>query len=465
MSSRVLIIDSVPTNRIVLKVKLLTAQYDVIPCASVVEARLHLSETPVDLIVLDLTQITEEIKQFCQDIRNTSGSQALPIIAIGNFNHPDQRLSALKLGADEVLTKPISDSLLQARIRSLLRAKDTDNELQLRDDTSRALGFSETAPTFSRPGTIAVIGSNRPEGMALSRSLKASLNTRVRILAPERALEESRLAPYPDLFIIDARDQNHLSDNGHLFRFISDLRSRSTTRHAAQLVITPNDSPEMAAMVLDLGSNDVVSDDASITEITHRTRILISRKIRTDGLRSSVQDGLRAAVMDHLTGLYNRRYVIPHLTALSERARKTEREFAVMVLDIDHFKSINDTYGHSAGDRVLKGVAEVLRDNLRAIDLIARVGGEEFLVALPETSTQRAHASAERLRTIIDRTAFDIGEKYPPVHITVSIGLANSGINCRTNEDINHLIENADAALYRSKSMGRNTVSISQKAA
>ena len=465
MSSRILIIDSVPTNRIVLKVKLLTAQYDVLPCATVVEARHHLTETPVDLIVLDLTQISDEIKQFCTSLRSSPETQSLPIIAIGNFDNANQRLDALRLGADEVLSKPLSDSLLQARIRSLLRAKDTDNELQLRDDTSRALGFAEPPATFARQAVIGMVGGNRPEGLALSRSLNAALNTRIRNLSADRALEESRLTPCPDLFIIDARDYNDLTDTGSLFRFVSDLRSRSESRHAAQLVITPSDQPDIAAMVLDLGSNDVVSDDASLAEIAHRVKILLARKLRTDGLRDSVQDGLRAAVMDHLTGLYNRRYVVPHLTALSERARKTEREFTVMVLDIDHFKSINDTYGHAAGDRILKGVAEVLRDNLRAIDLVARIGGEEFLVALPETSTQRAHASAERLRTMIDRTAFDIGPDLPPAHITVSIGLASSGLSCRSAEDINKLIEHADGALYRSKTKGRNQVSIGQRAA
>ena len=465
MSSRILIIDSLPTNRIVLKVKLLSAQYDVLPCATVTEARHHMLETPVDLIVLDLSQITEEIKQFCKDLRSAPDTQALPVIAIGNFHNAQHRVDALRLGADEALAKPIADSLLLARIRSLLRAKDTDNELKLRDDTSRALGFSDTASEFARVPMIGMIGGNAPESLALSRSLNAALSTKIRRLASDRALEESRLAPAPDLFIIDARDYSDLSDASTLFRFVSDLRSRSESRHAAQMVIAPSDQPDIAAMALDLGANDVVSEEVSIAEIAHRVKILIARKMRTDGLRDSVQTGLRAAVLDPLTGLYNRRYMVPHLTALAERCRKTDREFTIMAVDIDHFKTVNDTYGHAAGDRVLQGIAEVFRDNLRAIDLVARIGGEEFLIALPETSTQRAHASAERIRTMIDRSAFDIGAHQPPVHITVSIGIASSGLDCHSQDDINALIERADTALYRSKTLGRNTVSISQRAA
>jgi len=152
--------------------------------------------------------------------------------------------------------------------------------------------------------------------------------------------------------------------------------------------------------------------------------------------------------------LYNRRYATQHMQRILERSGESGLPYAVVMMDLDRFKSVNDTYGHEAGDRVLKEFARRLQENLRGIDLVARLGGEEFLVVLPDTGPTEVEFAAERLRNAIDRTKFDIGDDCQ-IHITVSIGVA---FGSSDDKIPSVLIQQADAALYDSKATGRNRV-------
>jgi two-component system cell cycle response regulator len=136
-----------------------------------------------------------------------------------------------------------------------------------------------------------------------------------------------------------------------------------------------------------------------------------------------------------------------------------------MMIDIDHFKAVNDTHGHAAGDKVLVELADRLRQNLRAIDLVARMGGEEFLVAMPGTSVTDARLAADRLRALVNTTPFDLGDNQPALKITVSVGVAVSGQFNAETAAINKICDQADKALYAAKSAGRDQVAMSKSAA
>ena len=489
MSGRILLVDSIATNRIVLRVKLLAAHYTVTPCASLDEAQMAMMAERPDLIVIDLSGPANSAYDFCRAIKADPETAAIPIIATGSFPTPASRTAALRAGAEDVLEKPLNDALLQARIRSLLRARDATSELRLREDTQRALGFAEEAEGFAPAGRVALI-TDRPGD--LSPSLAAMIERLPHpclVIESGRMLTTEAMTPLPDLFIIDgAGGQNGPPVTSEVFRMVADLRSRSETRHSAQLVLLPDNACDMAAMVLDLGANDQVPASVCADELAHRVRALLRRKAQTDRLRDTVRHGLQAAVTDQLTGLYNRRYALPHLAKMAERALAKGRDFTVMLLDIDHFKSINDQFGHAIGDRVLAEVAQRLRDNLRAVDLIARIGGEEFLVAMPDTTAAQGQIAAERLRRMIEGKPFGAvsddqavpkskGTTGPRIKVTLSIGVAVGGAGTRTVlpqggelfaqpcEDVDTLFNRADAALYSAKSAGRNMVSVSQSAA
>ncbi|MGL4289307.1 MAG: diguanylate cyclase, partial [Phreatobacter sp.] len=160
-------------------------------------------------------------------------------------------------------------------------------------------------------------------------------------------------------------------------------------------------------------------------------------------------------ITDGLTGLHNRRYMESHLGTLVEQAAMRGKPLSVLILDIDFFKSVNDTYGHDAGDEVLREFAARVRKNVRGIDLACRLGGEEFVVIMPDTDAGVASIVAERIRARVAGEPFPIQKGARAIDITVSIGMAQR----RSNDDgADVVIKRADQALYRAKRDGRNRV-------
>ncbi len=463
MPGRILIIDTVATNRIVLKVKMLAAQFAVDACATQAEAIDIISANRPDLILMNLSDAVEAKHSLCRDLRRSPQTATISIIAVGVADTSQARFAALDAGADEVLPHPMNDALLLARIRSLLRVRSTNEELQLREGTSRALGFEERKAAFDGAAKIAVLSIGAPKKRNLASNLRQALRSKIHCLRPSDVLKSDNASVTHDLFVIDAARAEE--GQGGLFGLVSDLRARIQTRLTMQLVVVPDNRPEIAAMFLDLGADDVVPHTSDATEITLRAKRLIARKRQHDRLRDTVRNGLNAAVTDPLTGLFNRRYVEPHLARLAEQSRKSGRELAVMMIDIDHFKAVNDTHGHAAGDKVLVELADRLRQNLRAIDLVARMGGEEFLVAMPGTSVTDARLAADRLRALVNTTPFDLGDNQPALKITVSVGVAVSGQFNAETAAINKICDQADKALYAAKSAGRDQVAMSKSAA
>jgi two-component system cell cycle response regulator len=161
------------------------------------------------------------------------------------------------------------------------------------------------------------------------------------------------------------------------------------------------------------------------------------------------------AITDALTGLHNRRYMESHLGTLADQAHARGKPLTLMVLDIDYFKSINDTYGHDAGDEVIREFARRLSMNVRAIDMPCRFGGEEFVIVMPETDLTVAGMVAERLRRSIAGETFAVNKGTKRIDVTISIGLATLD---RKGEPVADVLKRADTALYRAKHDGRNRV-------
>ena len=171
-----------------------------------------------------------------------------------------------------------------------------------------------------------------------------------------------------------------------------------------------------------------------------------------NAISASLAETTDAATMDKLTGVANRRALLVDLFNEVERANRYERPLSVAFVDIDHFKAVNDTYGHATGDVVLRGVAQVIQTNLRATDMVGRYGGEEFMLILTETDVEEGAVLTEKLRAIVARERFAV-EGNPELSVTISIGIAG-GAGSRLTSDT--LVRDADAAMYSAKSLGRN---------
>lgn len=462
MVGKILIVDSVATNRIVFKAALGEAFYQPVFAVDG-ESCLRLArETMPDLILLDLTLPDQSGIVVINRLRADPAMQVVPVLALAQADQADLRLDALLAGADDVLAKPVDLQSLLARVRNLLRSREGIRSLTTGATQSEIFSLAETPAQFERPSVISVISAQADTARHLQASLGRYMEDTITIQSREDAFLETAggyAHAVPDVFIIDAG----IAGNGGGLRLMSELRSRYPTQHSAICIVRPKASIDSAAMAYDLGADDVVDADTPAREIAARLSAIIRRKRYADAVRATVQDGLRLAVIDPLTGLHNRRYALPQLAAIAERAAADATVFAVMVIDLDKFKSVNDRLGHAAGDSVLVEVARRLRVSLRADDLLARIGGEEFLVALPDTNFADACAAADRLCHAIEEQPISVGFAAS-VRVTVSIGLAVSSQDGAA-EPTTHIVNRADRALLSAKAEGRNKVTISKDAA
>jgi two-component system cell cycle response regulator len=237
-------------------------------------------------------------------------------------------------------------------------------------------------------------------------------------------------------------------------RLVSQWRAAEATRQLPiVLMADPGELPRLAKG-LDLGANDYIIRPIDRNELMARVRTQIRRKRLQDRLHENYSRSLSLALTDELTGLYNRRYVFAHLTELMARLPDGNATTAVMMFDIDHFKQVNDRYGHPAGDDVLRELAKRALHNVRSVDLVGRLGGEEFVVVMPETNLGGATIVADRLRLAVADDPFVVGngEKLP---VTISVGLAVTG---DPEDTLEALLKRVDDALYAAKNGGRNRV-------
>ena len=462
MNGKILIVDDVATNRIVLKVKLAEAGYQPVLAADGASCLALAQRDPPNLILLDCMLPDMCGTEVVKRLRADPALRAVPIVMFSASQDRALMIKAFRAGADEFLTKPIDDHILLARIRSFLRARDAVESFAAQADGMALLGLAEAPAPFRPAGQIALV-FNRPEtALQIRRDIAGHMQDRLQILSADEALSVSHASgPVPDIYLIET---DYRTPGGGL-RLMSELRSRTHSRNAAVCLIAPQVNAG-AAVAYDLGANDLVSTATSGEELAVRLQRLLLRKREADDMRARVQNGLRMAMIDPLTGLHNRRFGLAQLDAIAAAARKTGQGFAVMVVDLDRFKSVNDRWGHAAGDAVLVEVAKRLAANLRTGDLLARIGGEEFLIALPDVSLTVAQSIAERLCLAMQERPVRIAD-VGALRITVSIGLAVSAAlqPCEIHSTCTEIVKRADHALMQAKSSGRNQVTISQTAA
>jgi two-component system cell cycle response regulator len=358
----------------------------------------------------------------------------------------------LEAGADDFLTKPIDEVSLIARVRSLARLKVVIDELRNRANTTVALGmiapFATPNADDGRRGRVLIVDDRASSAERLAQALSPHHNVHVEPDAREalfKAAEDN-----VDLIIVSLG----LSAYDGL-RLCSQIRSLERTRNLPILVIADLEDRQRVLRALEMGVNDCLTRPVDRNELLARVRTQLRQKRYADSLREKVQQSIELALFDPLTGLNNRRFMENHLATMLDNARARRAPLTLMILDIDHFKRVNDTYGHDCGDEVLKSFADRLRGIIRGGDLLCRLGGEEFVIVMPGVNVQAATRIAERARLAIQQEQFVIGPADRMIPVTVSIGLAERG----EDGDASSLYRRADRALYCAKAEGRNRVS------
>jgi two-component system cell cycle response regulator len=206
---------------------------------------------------------------------------------------------------------------------------------------------------------------------------------------------------------------------------------------------------------LDIGVNDYIVRPVDANELLARVRTQVKRKRFVEHLRDRLEETVEMAMLDPLTALHNRRYMMSHLETLLQEAAMRDKQVSVLMLDVDYFKVVNDTHGHDVGDAVLREFADRVQRNIRGIDLACRLGGEEFVVVMPDTDLAKAYLIGERLRQCIAATPFYLGERASALKLTASVGVAAIE---QPSDTPSRILKRADQALYCAKRDGRNRV-------
>src|SRR6185503_14353378 len=404
-----------------------------------------------DIVLLDVMMPGMDGFEVCRRIKSNPKTAHVPVVMVTALDQPSDRVAGLDAGADDFLTKPVDDAALFARVRSLVRLKTMTDELRMRESTGQGMGLIDPAETFTeshQSGHILVI-EDRAESVAWFSGALSSNNQVASADTFEEALVRVKGGDF-DLIVVSLGMRGF---DG--LRLCSQLRSLPEGRHVPILVVVSDGDRRKLTQALEMGVNDYLTRPVDKNELVARVRTQLRKKRYADCLRNNVQLSLEMAITDQLTGLYNRRYMSRHLDTLVGSARKNERPIAFVIMDIDFFKQVNDSYGHDIGDEVLKEFATRISANVRGLDLACRYGGEEFVVVMPETDASFAYAVAERLRKSIETTPIEISRAPGKISITISIGIAAWEGESDTAEALLH---RADQALYSAKRSGRNRV-------
>jgi two-component system cell cycle response regulator len=456
VTAQILVVDDVAANVKLLEAKLASEYYNVITAKDGFEAIEMTEKHRPDLILLDVMMPGMDGFETCKRIKENPNVSHIPIVMVTALSEKADRIKGLEAGADDFITKPINDTTLFARVRSLVRIKLLLDELRLRDRTSLEMGMGR-----GRDNTF-VADVNGSKILLVDDDTVQGKHT-VTKLSETYVVEW--LEDATDVLTIAAKGNfdailvsTLLSDTDGL-RLASQLRGQEETRNVPVLMLVDEDDTSIMLKALEMGFNDYLTVPLDKNEMTVRIRTQIRRKKYQEMLRASYQQSVSMALTDALTGLYNRHYLNAHLGNLVQMALQNNKAIALMILDMDHFKNVNDTYGHDVGDMVLKQLAGIILQTARSTDLAARFGGEEFVVLMPETDYSSAVIAANRMLETIAETPFKISAAGDTIQRTVSIGVASLN---PTGDSADALIKRADEALYEAKNGGRNMVRVAR---
>ena len=453
MSARILVVDDILPNVKLLEAKLKNEYYEVFTATNGEDALRIAEEQRPDLLLLDVMMPGMDGYEVCRRLKENKDLAHIPVVMVTALTDSEDKVRGLEVGADDFLSKPINDVALMARVRSLVRLKMTMDEWRVRESAASQLGIGDEGATVmneqDKGGRVLLIEDQEFESNKIRETLEADHELVRTVTSGPQGIDLLGQLVF-DVIILSL---NLGAEDG--LRLLSYFKSSEKTRHLPVILIGRDEDMQKISHGLEFGAHDYIIRPVDRNELQARVRTQLRKKRFQERLRSSYEISLSMALTDGLTGLYNRRYLEVHLEKLIKKNKEDNKALAVILMDIDHFKSVNDTYGHGVGDEVLKVFAERLKSKLRSIDTVARYGGEEFVVILPDVSVERAYRVAERLRMSIANDPFKCSAPGGLLKVTSSFGGAIIGSE---EENVLKALERADKCLYEAKEGGRNCV-------
>lgn len=440
----ILVVDDLEQNVKLLKAKLLAEYYNVFTATSGKQALELLANNRIDIVLLDVMMPDMDGFQTCWHIKNNATTTHIPVVMVTALTDIESRVQGLEVGADEFLAKPINDTALFARIKSLTRMKAVLDELKQRNKTSTAIGSTliKTHDCFTE-SKILIIDDDAIQVKNIKAQL-ASLTEHIMVLGNLSKID-SLGSFVPNIVIISCQ-----IDVDDPLRVVVTLRAKESYKDSMVMLLAEEENLPMVIRGMEIGVNDYFNYPVDQSELQARVKTQLRRQQYQSDLRTALEESFDLSIKDGLTNVFNRRYFDIHTQQLVNNS--SHYKICLLMLDIDHFKLINDTYGHPAGDIVLQNLALILKSSVRVVDLIARYGGEEFVILLKNVDLDRGQKIAEKVRKSVEDAEFDVANNNS-LKITVSIGVAEYN-----NESITDFIQRVDQSLYNAKKTGRNKV-------
>ena len=333
MTAQVLIVDDVPANVKLLEAKLASEYYNVITAKDGFEAIEMTQKHKPDLILLDVMMPGMDGFETCQKMKEDPEISHIPVVMVTALSEKSDRIKGLEAGADDFITKPINDTVLFARVRSLVRIKLLLDELRLRDRTSLQMGMSRgrdnTFVADVKGSSILLVEDDTVQG----KHTVAKLSETYEVNWQQEATNVLTIAAEGnfDAILISTM----LSDTDGL-RLASQLRGQEETRNVPVLMLVDEDDMPTMLKALEMGFNDYLTVPLDKNEMTVRVRTQVRRKKYQEMLRASYQQSVSMALTDALTGLYNRHYLNAHLGNLVQMSIQNNKAISLMILDMDH---------------------------------------------------------------------------------------------------------------------------------
>ncbi|MEL6373734.1 MAG: PleD family two-component system response regulator [Pseudomonadota bacterium] len=453
MTARVLVVDDILANVKLLEARLTAEYFEVLTAYSGQEALDICERERVDVVLLDVMMPGMDGFEACRRLKASETSHHAPVIMVTALDQPSDKVQGLEAGADDFLTKPVDDIALITRVKNLARLKMLNDEMMMRASTGQQLGIGQTTlkdlETAGDNGKLLIVDDHERSSGRLEKALRGHHEVTIEPVM-ENALMRVSDGAF-DLLIVSLS-----LEGADGLRLCSQVRSLDRTRHLPIIILVEPGDDARLLRGLDMGVNDYLLRPIDNHEMLARVRTQVKRKRHSDLLRNRLEESVELAITDPLTGLHNRRYMESHLRTLFDEAMNSGSPLSLLIADIDYFKSVNDTYGHDAGDLVLQEFAARFRRNTRGIDLACRMGGEEFVIIMPDTSMPLAYQVAERLRAYIAAEPFHINATTQ-IRVTASVGIATLDHPDDTPATV---FKRADRALYAAKRDGRNRVMV-----
>jgi two-component system, cell cycle response regulator len=448
---RVLIAEDSTVARKLLERNLQQLGYEVVATEDGAQAWAAYQQAPTPIVITDWEMPHMNGVELCRAIRQHPTEHYTYLMMLTARGQKEDKLQALDAGADAFLSKPLDIAELQANLRVAERILQAEADLQAQKRQLQDLNEELVSQNEQLQQSYRLVEYANRRFSELFENVPIACFT----VDIEGSIREWNLAAQ-QLYGYTKEEVLHQPFYTRVFRGASASKMHEILQRVIQGSVMAGIESEdydsegnlhyvlRSVFPIRNPNREVVGAIVSVVDVTYRVEYENQLKALNQKLQS-------LAVTDGLTGLHNHRAFQDYLEEQFQTAMRNKQPLALILMDVDHFKQYNDTYGHQAGDEVLRQVAQILQTNVREGDFVARYGGEEFVVVLPRTDSESAVAVAERLRRAVESAEWQLRP------VTGSFGVASIRPDMETRQE---LIEAADQALYQAKKNGRNRVEV-----